>query len=92
MKRSTFIAIFICTNLAFVIAHIHKQSRFIRLSYIKQKSDLEKEKLAKELQTLVLQSQTIHDRAQVQQYAATTLQLKPAKIKQIKKIGHDTNA
>jgi cell division protein FtsL len=91
MKRSTFTALFICVNLAFVVAHIHKQSKFIRLSYSKQKGEMEKEKLAKELQTLTLQSQTLHDRAQVRQFASNTLQLKPVKISQIKKIEHDTN-
>lgn len=91
MKRSTFLALFICVNLAFVVVHIHKQSRFIRLSYVKQKSESEKEKLAKELQSLTLQVQTLHDRAQVRKFATDMLQLKPAKISQIKKINYDTN-
>ena len=91
MKRSTSVAFFICINLVLVVAHIHKQSRFIRLSYIKQKSELEKDKLSKELQSLTLQAQTLHDRAQVRHFATNTLQLKPVKISQIKKIDYDTS-
>lgn len=91
MKRSTFIAMFISTNIAFVLLHIHKQSQMIKLSYEKQKIEFEKAELSKQKQELTHQLYTMHDRTQVKQFAANNLTMKPVKISQIKKISHDTN-
>lgn len=91
MKRSTFIAIFIGTNLSFVLLHIHKQSQIIKLSYIKQKIEVEKLQLSKQKQELTHQLHTVHDRATVKQFAVNNLALKPVKISQVKKINNDTN-
>jgi hypothetical protein len=93
MKRSSFISLFIVTNISFVLLHIHKQSHLIKLSYSKQKIELEKQTLAKLKQTLTNQLYSLHDRAQVKKFVQDhpNLQLKPIKIGQIKKIQHDSN-
>lgn len=91
MQRSTFIAIFISTNVGFVLLHLHKQSQIIKLSYEKQKIEYEKAQLHKQQQELTHQLYTTHDRAQVKQFAANNLAMKPVKISQIKKINHDAN-
>ena len=86
MKRSAFVAIFVTTNLAFILLHLHKQSQIIKLSYVKQKIELEKIQLDKQKQELTHQLQTVHDRASVKQFATHKLELKPVKIGQIRKI------
>lgn len=91
MKRSSFIALLITTNIALVLLHIHKQSQIIQLSFIKQKLESEKIVMAKQKEALTHQLYTMHDRATVKQFASTVLALKPVKISQIKKIRDDTN-
>ena len=86
MKRSTFITIFVCTNLAFIVFHIHKQSQFTKLSYVKQKIENEIAVLEKRKCELTHDLQTVHDRSLVKQFAGNKLDLKPVKISQIKKI------
>lgn len=86
MKRPTFLALFIGTNLAFIVMHIHKQSQIIKLSYVKQKIEMERADLDKTKRELTHDLQTIHDRALVKQFASNKLDLKPMKISQIKKI------
>ncbi len=86
MKRSTFVAIFVSANLAFVMLHIHKQSQVTKLSYVKQKIDTEIAALEKRKRELTHDLQTVHDRALVKQFAVNKLDLKPVKIAQIKKI------
>lgn len=86
MKRSTFVAIFVSTNLAFVMLHIHKQSQITKHSYIKQKIDNEIATLEKRKRELTHHLQTVHDRTLVKQFAVNTLDLKPVKIAQIKRI------
>ena len=91
MKRTYFTTLFIGTNILFVLAHLYKQSLTIKFSYDKQKIELEERDLIKQKQVLSHQLHTIHDRAQVKQFAAQQLSLKPVKISQIKKITHDSN-
>jgi len=88
MKRSAFVAVFVTTNLAFVLLHIHKQSQIIKFSYEKQKIEAEKAQWCKQKQELTHQLHTIHDRTSVKQFAQNTLikKLEPMKISQIKKI------
>jgi hypothetical protein len=86
MKRSTFVAIFVCTNLAFLMLHIHKQSQVTKLSYEKQKRDQEINTLEKRKCELTHDLQTVHDRTLVKQFAVNKLDLKPVKIAQIKKV------
>lgn len=91
MKRSTFVVIFVSTNLAFVVLHIHKQSQIIKLSYVKQKIEMERADLDKRKRELTHDLQTVHDRGLVKQFAVNKLDLKPVKISQIKKISNDAN-
>lgn len=86
MKRSTSVAIFASVNLAFILLHIHKQSQMIKLSYVKQKIELEKVALHKQKQELTHQLYTMHDRASVKQFATEKLKLGATKIGQVKKI------
>lgn len=88
MKRSAFVALFVSTNLAFVLLHLHKQSQIIKCSYEKQKIETEKNQLTKQKQELTHQLHTMHDRTSVKYFAQNTLskKLEPMKISQIKKI------
>ena len=90
MKQSTFITLFLVLNITLVLVHLYKQNQIIKLSYIKQKIELEKASLIKQKEALTHQLSIVHDRNQVKQFAQNTLGLKPVKISQIKKI--DTNA
>ncbi len=90
MKRSSFIGFFVGGQILFILLHLHKQSLFIKYSYLKQKVETEKESLEKENEHLTHQLYTLHDRAQVKEFAQNKLDLKPMKITQIKKINHDT--
>ena len=90
MKRSSFIALFACSNLAMVLLHIHKHSKIIELSFTKQKIETQKQALLKQKQELTHQIQALHNLRDVQQFALNELSLKPAKISQVKKIHHDT--
>lgn len=83
MKRSTFVTIFVCINLTFIVLHIHKQSQITKLSYVKQKIDNEIVVLEKRKRELTHDLQTVHDRTLVKQFAGTNLDLKPVKISQI---------
>ena len=90
MKQSTFITLFLVLNITLVLVHLYKQNQIIKLSYIKQKMELERISLSKQKEALTHQLSIVHDRNQVKQFAQNTLGLKPVKISQIKKI--DTNA
>jgi|JI10StandDraft_1071094.scaffolds.fasta_scaffold129876_2 hypothetical protein len=88
MKRSAFVAVFVSTNIAFVLLHLHKQSQIIKYSYEKQKIETEKNQLTKQKQELTHMLHTMHDRASVKYFAQNVLskKLEPIKISQIKKI------
>lgn len=90
MKRSTFVAIFACSNLAMVLLHIHKHSKIIELSFTRQKLEVQKQALFKQKQELTHQLQALHSLRDVKQFALNELSLKPAKISQVKKMNHDT--
>ena len=90
MKKSTFLALFIATNISFVLLHLHKQSQFIHLSYTKQKIELETSALAKQKQELTHQLYTLYDRARVLNYAKKELNMTQAKVGQFKKINPST--
>lgn len=91
MKRSTFLTCAALINISLIIAHIYKQSSFIKLSYRKQKVERECEALNKQAQILTHSQITMHNNAQVKE-TALKHGLKPIKISQIKKIEHDTNS
>lgn len=92
MKKSTFLALFIATNISFVLLHLHKQSQFIHLSYTKQKIELETSTLAKQKQELTHQLYTLYDRARVLNYAKKELNMTQAKVGQFKKINPSTSS
>lgn len=91
MKRPLFIAIFVGSNIGGILLHIHRQSQTIKLSYILQKLEGERQTFFKQKQELIHTLHTLHDRNFVKNYAQNTLGLKSVKISQIKKINHDTN-
>lgn len=90
MKRSTFIALFACSNLAMILLHIHKHSKIIELSFTRQKLEAQRLTLLKQKQQLTHQIQALHNLREVKQFALNELALKPAKISQVKKMNHDT--
>ena len=86
MKRSLFIAVFIVINISLVVLHLQKQSRIIKLSYLKQKNEHEKSIALKNKQELTHQLYTLHDRDTVKKFAATKLGMKPIQISQVKRL------
>lgn len=91
MKRSTFRAVFICSNLALVLLYLHNQSRIIKLRYTQQRFECDTIQLTKQKQELTHELHTMHDRIQVKAFAKDKLNLKSIKISQIKKLNNDTN-
>lgn len=90
MKRSTFAALFAISNLAMVLLVIHKHSRNIELSFMKQKCESQRAALIKQKQELTHQQHALHKLSDIKQFALNELSLKQAKISQIKKMNHDT--
>ena len=86
MKKSAFLALFIATNLSFVLLHLHKQSQFIHLSYTKQKIEHETCILTKQKQELTHQLYTLYDRTRVLNFAKKELNMIQARVGQFKKI------
>ena len=89
MKRSAFIVLFIGAQLVFVVAQIHKHTLIAKLSYLKQKLDAEKYKLAEQKQALINQWYKLTNRSAVKEYAEKELHLQPLSLSQVKKIAHD---
>lgn len=85
MKRS-FLITFVVTNVFLVVLHLHKQSKIIKLSYLKQKNEHEKSNMLKTKQELTHELYTLHDRNSVKKFASNQLNMKPIQISQVKKL------
>lgn len=86
MKRSTFIAIFTITHVMFILLIIHKQNRFINLSYQKQKKEKQKVELVEKKKDLMRQQYVLTNLQHVKQIAQETLLMKPTTISQVQKL------
>lgn len=86
MKQNTFIILFIGTHIFFITAQIYKQSKFVKLSYDKQKHESEKEKLLKKKQELTNTLYALENPIKIKEFATTTLHMEPLSINQVKRI------
>ena len=86
MKQSAFIAIFVATQVGFLVLHINKHSQLIKLSYAKQQCEQERDALTQKKQSLLQQLYALKSPESIKNFARTKLQMKDLALSQIKKI------
>lgn len=90
MKKTTFAAIFFSTHVLFIVLIIHKQNRFISLSYEKQKKERKLEELHEKKTLLTQQYHALANPSLVKEFAKNQLHMDSIALSQVKKINHDT--
>lgn len=86
MRKKYFIALFIFCHITFIGLKIDKQSRFVKLSYEKQKLEIEKETLIHRQQELTHHLYALKKPSSVKRFAHEQLQMKPLNLKRVKRI------
>jgi len=86
MKRSSFIILFLITNITFIIAHIDKSNRFIETYYKKQRHEKEKKQLEKKLQDHMQQLQEMKRLSNIKKFAQKSLRMENVDLNRVKKI------
>jgi hypothetical protein len=86
MKKKTFITIFIAFHICFIAVKIDKQSRFIKLSYEKQRLETERQKLLAKKQELTNALYVLKKPASVKQFAKEKLAMEPLNLKRVKRM------
>lgn len=84
--NSLIVLVFILINLAFIFLQIHKQSRFVQLSYARQRLEKEREQLNKQYNELIHKIYVQQSRKHVQKYAKEHLGMRNTGVNQIHKI------
>lgn len=85
MKRSWFITLFISTHILFILLIIHKQNRFIDLSYQNQKKEKQKNELLNSKKELTNQLYAQANHSHIKTYAIKN-GMEPISLAQVKKI------
>ena len=83
MKRSTFIMLFVGTNILFIFLQIHKKGEINKLSYQLQKKEAELAALDQQVESLTHQLQALANPTNIKHAATTDLNMKPIKISQV---------
>ncbi len=86
MQRSFFIAIFVGIHIAFVLLLIAKQSRFIELSYEKQRQEQLLRDLSHRKNELQQQLYQQTNPTTIAKRATSELAMKPLRLKQIRQV------
>ncbi len=86
MKRSTFISLFIGTQLFLVTLQVYKHSKHAQLLYDKQKHELHKANLLAKRQQLTQELYACKDRTAIKEFATKELHMEPVRLSQIKKL------
>lgn len=86
MNSRGLLALFVFTHLGFIILQIHKHSQIVKLSYAKQKLELEFDSLNKKRERLVLQLHALKNPDAIRQFAQKNLGLEEVTLRQIKKL------
>lgn len=82
MKKITFIAVFLSTQVLLVFLQIYKHSQFIKTSYAQQTNEHRKEELMHSVQKLTHQLQTLKNSSTISTFAKK-LGMRNVKINQI---------
>ncbi len=83
---STMITVFIAINVCFVFLQIHKQSRFVRLSYMYQRLEHERDDLLRERDDLVHKLHLQQGSKLIRNYASSELGMKQTVVHQVHKV------
>jgi hypothetical protein len=86
MKRKTFAALFFSTHILFIVLIIHKQNRFISLSYEKQKKERVREELHEKKKLLTQQYHAHVNPSMVKDFAKSQLRMEPVALSQVRKL------
>lgn len=86
MKKNLFLSLFIITNIGFLFLQIRKQMLFIKESFRKQKHEQVLAKLEQKKQDIEYAMHVAQNKQEVKQYAQETLNMKPVRIAQLKKL------
>jgi uncharacterized membrane-anchored protein YhcB (DUF1043 family) len=86
MRKKYFITLFIAFHIGFIALKIDKQSRFIKLSYEKQKLEIEKETLIQQKQELTHHLYALKKPSLVKRFAHEKLQMESLNLKRVKRI------
>lgn len=88
-KKKAFITLFIAVHIFFLVFPIYKQSKFIELSYKKQKYEKQKKELISQKQQLKQQLSSRFDYSAIKDYAINDLKMTKISLKQIKTVSKD---
>lgn len=91
MKRKSFIALFIGVHLIFIILQIDKQSKMVRLSYLKQHYEKELATLTAQSATLAMNIQKQKNKKKIKLFAQKELGMQPLVLKTVKRIPKHAN-
>lgn len=86
MKKNSFIALIIITNISLLFLHIRKRMLFIKESFCKQKYEHTLAKLEQKKQEIEQALYVAQNKHEIKQYAQDILHMKPVRLTQLKKI------
>lgn len=86
MKKKYFIALFIGFHIIFIALKIDKQSRFVKLSYEKQKLETNATLLKERKQKLTNHLYALKQPSSVKKFAQTELNMEPLNLQRVKRI------
>lgn len=79
-------SLFFSVQILLIIAHIYKQTLFIKESYVQQKLEITKKELDQEKQRLTQELYLLQNYDTLATYARDTLKMEPLNIHHIKKL------
>jgi hypothetical protein len=82
---SAIVVVFVVVNLLFIFLQIHKQSQFVKLSYLRQRLEKEQENLIKQRNEIIHKIYLQQSRKNIQSYA-NHHGMKASKVSQIHKL------
>ena len=91
MKQNHIIILFVLVNALFIFLLVHKQSQIIQLRYKIQKVQSEEKELLKKYEHLRYILQEQQEFQKIKQYAVNDLDMKPIKLKDVKKYDTKTS-
>ena len=86
MQSSRFMCLVVATHVAFIVAHIHRHTRFIGESFRRQRNERTRQQLVHKRQELAAQLCAIQDHGYIKRYAEEKLHMKPISLSQVKKL------
>jgi|GEM_PF-1226976 len=86
LQKPFFISLFFSVQILLIIAHIYKQTLFIKESYLQQKLEKTKKELDQENQKLTQELYSLQNYDTIATYARTVLKMEPLNIHHIKKL------